>query len=267
MTATLDRDSQLASDPALDPMVMDMLAARDRIETVIQLTADVDYPLHVLLYGPPGTGKSTIPMLNALANQPTEAVQCSDKRSGQSLLEMVWIDQGSMHVKLGPASRAWQSGGVLILEEIDRMSADMADVLHSVLVRGHGARVSLLDGTLIQPHDRFRAFATMNGSPDDLPEAIQSRFIAYKVDCPSTPMLKALPKDLRRVCARVYAAVKDSRVPLLYSYREFMHYGQLRGLIGDEMAALGACMGDKERAERLVNLVAYAAAPNGSSQP
>ncbi len=198
-------------------------------------TAEVVMPHcdRTLLYGPPGTGKTTAanysgsPM--AVYNVTlTEEMPAAELR-GHFVPkggEFVWHD--------GPAMQAYRNGGRLVLNEIDRGSSDALIFCYALLDDPGISKISLPNGEHVLPHPDFTVVATMNGEPEDLPEALQDRFrVRLLIDKPHPDAMKSLPDDLRAAAKNSVSGSGDSRV----SFRSWKSFADLRDAIDEEVAA------------------------------
>lgn len=213
------------------------------------------YTKRLLLYGPPGTGKThvaTPPDITSYSLTMTEDMPVAELRGhyvphGN---EFIWMD--------GPAIRAWREGVRLVINEIDKASAEAMTFLHVILDDPRTARLTLPTGETVVPHAGFNVIATMNGEPHDLPEALRDRFpVKILVDSINPEALEKLPEDLREVAHRT-SMVKDHSRRL--SIRAWKEYDHLRNKIGDGYAG-PACFGS--RWPELASAIKIKSAPGG----
>jgi nitric oxide reductase NorQ protein len=182
----------------------------------------------VLLHGLPGTGKTYAAARQNLKGNDqkvyqitmTEETPAAEIR-GHFLPkgdEMVWMD--------GPAVRAWKEGARLVINEIDRASADSLSLLYAILDDPEFAEFTLPTGEIVRPKKGFHTVATMNGEPGELPLPLQDRFpVTIEVIALNPEALKALPQDLQQV-AKESAFTKDENRRL--SIRMWMEFATLR---------------------------------------
>lgn len=210
----------------------------------------------MLQYGPPGTGKSYIAINDTEFKRPIYSVTITPEMPAAELRGH-YVPQGNEFVwKDGPAILAWKQGGRLVINEIDHASGDVLSFLHVILDDKASAVLTLPTGETIRPADGFQCVATMNGVPDDLPEALRSRFpVAIEVTEPNPHAIAALPDDLQNA-AKGSCVHPDHKLRInLRSWFEFAH---LRTAIGAENAAI-AVFG--VRAKDIVASLAIASAP------
>lgn len=207
--------------------------------------AVIPHASRVLLYGPPGTGKTTAGNFTA-RGETTEVynVTLTEEMPAAELRghfvpkggEFVWQD--------GPALQAYRNGGRLVLNEIDKGSADALIFCYALLDDPGISRITLPTGEHVRPHDGFTVVATTNGEPDDLPEALQDRFdVRIYIDKPHPNAMLSLPEDLREAAANAVAGSDESRV----SFRSWKSYANLREHVGEEIAAK-AVFGNRAKA-------------------
>lgn len=193
-----------------------------------------------LLYGPPGTGKTTAAKAAAKKlERPSVSITLTDETPAAELRghwipvkgnEWVW-----MH---GPAINAFLNGWVLILDEIDKASDDCFDFLHGLLNDNSVAEITLPNGETVTPHPDFMVIATMNGTLEDLPEALRDRFRegAIEVTDPHPNAIESLPEDLRAIAAVPQSYDTHERPATLRAWKAFAHLRDLDE-IGEEIAA------------------------------
>jgi hypothetical protein len=96
-----------------------------------------------------------------------------------------------------------REGCRLVINEISNASADVLALLFPVLESFETARLTLPSGKTVTPSDGFHVIATDNRSPDQLPEALQDRFMAYVELKEMHPnALNSLREDLREIAAQ-----------------------------------------------------------------
>lgn len=227
----------------------------------------------VLLYGPPGTGKTTAG--NRIGLRGGEVIDDKNENPGLlvsgvlkptfsvfniSLTEETPAAELRGHYIMKGGEFLWQDGtgispfrkgGRLILNEIDKASGDCLQFCHALLDDPEIARITLPTGETVQAHEDFSVVATMNGVPEDLPEALRDRFtVRINIRSPHPDAIKSLPEDLRAVCKKGYSGKKNAFDDRFISFRQWKTYGLLRESLGEEIASK-AIFG--ERAENVLN--------------
>lgn len=154
-------------------VLMQLLAAWSRVESA-------DLPLNPRLLGKPGVGKTTLACAAAreLGLEIYIAQATMDTRPEDLIVSPVLAPGGGVRYMASPLVNAMVRGGVLILDEGNRMSekswASLAPLLdHRRYVE------SLVAGIRIPAHEDFRFVTTMNedASTYELPEYIHSRLM------------------------------------------------------------------------------------------
>lgn len=193
----------------------------------------------VLLYGPPGTGKSYLAR-TAGVEDPNKVYPVpvhSDLAAVELRGHFVHAgDAEGFRWADGPATTAWRNGGRLVLDEVDRASDDALSFLLGVLDDHETAKLVLsTTGETITPHENFTVWATMNGEPEDLPDALADRFpVTVNVTTPNPAAVATLPTDLRRMATALAAHPEsDRRIGL----RSFLEFARLRKVIEPKVAA------------------------------
>ena len=159
----------------------------------------------VLLYGWPATGKSKFGhMLAERLGVESYPVTLNEDMGAADLIGMQMPDgKAGVTFLEGPATRAFR-GGVLNLDEIDKAGPDAQVKLHSILDDADTARLYLPTGETVTPAKNFCVVATMNATPDALPEPIRSRFqITVNVSSPAPGILSTL-QEREEPCGNVY---------------------------------------------------------------
>lgn len=161
---------------------MQHLLIRGLNEQEEALNKAIDLNIPALLIGETGTGKTSL--IKKLAGERKTKVtrvnlngQTSiDEFVGKYILqkgEMVWVD--------GILTTCMRKGYWLLVDEINAALPEILFVLHSLLDDDRSILLSEKDGELIQSHENFRFFATMNpvdeyAGTKDLNKALLSRF-------------------------------------------------------------------------------------------
>ena len=222
-----------------------MLLDWNRIETVIAESR------MVLLYGPPGTGKTTAAVR---AGSPASFfnVTLTDESPAAELRghfvprggDFVWMD--------GPAMRAFRDGSRLVLNEVDKASDDALDFLHALLDDADMAAITLPTGETVNPGPAFQCIATMNGQPEDLPDAVLSR-LATRLEIlePHPAAIAHFPVAVQDAIRGTIGVENDRRSEL----RAWNAYLKLAAKVGDETAALAVF---QHRAQEVLNAVRLA---------
>lgn len=207
-------------------------------ETWRKVEAVAPHTRRVLLYGPPGTGKSYIAREAGLKHgQATYPVPVHPDLAAVELRgHYVQGESGTFEWRDGPAVAAWRSGGRLILDEVDRAGDDALSFLLGVLDDHATAKLVLsTTGEVIAPHKNFTVWATMNGEPEDLPEALADRFpVTVRIDSANPKAIAALPEDLRRMATSLTAHPDEER---RIGLRSFLEFASLRAKVDLELAA------------------------------
>lgn len=112
--------------------------------------------------GPTGCGKTSFILeVAARLNWPVESITLSQNSEVADLIGHNIIRKGQVVFEYGPLSRAMMFGEILLLNEIDLMSAGELASLNDVL-EGRALCVNANNGELIYPHPFFRVIATAN---------------------------------------------------------------------------------------------------------
>ena len=130
----------------------------------------------VLLYGPPGTGKTYAAMRWGLKGAKAYGITVTPFMSKAAIEGYFAIKGNNFEFIEGVFPRAWRSGGRLVINEIHRASEDVLVLMHSVCDDPEFAEHLLPDGRVIKPKPNFQVVATMNGTPDEMDDALLDRF-------------------------------------------------------------------------------------------
>lgn len=152
-----------AYTPAIDHDYLFHESSRD----VVVWFLNPQEPLYV--FGPTGCGKTTcIKQLAARLNYPVFEVTGHGRLEFADLVGHLTVKNGTMTFEYGPLALAMRYGAIILLNEIDLTSPEIAAGLNSVL-DGSPLCIAENGGELIEPHPMFRLVATANtnGGGDD----------------------------------------------------------------------------------------------------
>ncbi len=185
-----------------------------------------------LLYGPPGTGKTHIATHHKVNPGKGLYVVTVTEETGAAELRGHYIPEGDRFVwKDGPAISAWREGARLVINEINRASSDCLTFLYALLDDPDFAKLTLPTGETVTPAEGFEVIATMNGVPDDLPEALRDRFpVTVEVTEVHPAAVENLPEDLRELAL----ATANLSGPRRISIRSWMEFASLRAALHKE---------------------------------
>ncbi len=178
-TVTIEGVTLYLSHP--DTLEIEWVGQEDLIDQVLAawlLVEEKDLPLHPRLIGKPGVGKTTLAYAAAkkLGREVYFFQATMDTRPEDLLVTPVIADQGKIHYMASSLVTAMIRGGVLILDEGNRMSEKSWASLAPLLDNRRYVE-SIVTGIKIPAHRDFRFCATMNddASTFELPEYIHSR--------------------------------------------------------------------------------------------
>jgi len=140
--------------------------------------ADDDLPLIPRIIGHPGIGKTTLGMAAGRARkQDIYIMQCtSDTRPEDLLVTPVLSEKGRISYHASPLLSAAICGGVVVLDEGNRMSEKSWASLAGLFDNRRMVE-SVVAGIIVEAHRDFRACVTMNedSSTFEIPDYIMSR--------------------------------------------------------------------------------------------
>ena len=164
-----------------DDLPLDWVGRTDLIDQVLAawlVIEEKDLPLNPRLIGKPGVGKTTLAYAAArrLGREIYFYQATMDTRPEDLIITPVIADQGKIHYMASSLVTAMIRGGVLILDEGNRMSEKSWASLAPLLDNRRYVE-SVVTGLKIPAHPDFRFCATMNddASTFELPEYIHSR--------------------------------------------------------------------------------------------
>jgi nitric oxide reductase NorQ protein len=187
----------------------------------------------VLLRGVPGTGKTHAATKLGLGKRKVYTITMTEETPAAEIRGHFVPKEGSLIWMDGPAVRAWREGARLVINEIDHASADSMTLLFAILDDPEFAMLTLPTGETVRPAEGFQVIATMNGIPEDLPEALQDRFpVTLEVTAVNPAAVAQLPLDLQGPALATSAGERGKRI----SIRLWAEYANLREQIGKPKA-------------------------------
>ncbi|MBN1756798.1 MAG: AAA family ATPase [Chitinispirillaceae bacterium] len=142
------------------------------------IVSETDLPLTPRLIGHPGIGKTTLGMAaGASRGQSVYVMQCTaDTRPEDLLITPVLSEKGTISYHASPLLSAVITGGIVIIDEGNRMSEKSWASLASLFDNRRMVE-SIIAGITIGAHREFRAAVTMNddSSTFEIPDYIMSR--------------------------------------------------------------------------------------------
>jgi MoxR-like ATPase len=202
-----------------------------------------DQPLCPRLVGHPGLGKTTLGMAAARKRgQEVYILQCTaDTRPEDLIITPVLGEKGSIKYQASPLVSAMLAGGVVILDEGNRMSEKSWASL-APLLDDRKAVDSLVAGINIKAHKDFRCVVTMNDddSTFEIPDYIMSRIQpAIELPFPKADEelqilrynLPSAPEELLRICVGYLQQAHDLDLP--YSIRDGLNASRFAQKLGE----------------------------------
>jgi MoxR-like ATPase len=157
-----------------------------------------------------------------------------------ALLGKFLLRDGSTYWSNAAATRAAIRGIPLVLDEIHKGGAELDSTLQAILDDESVCKLNLDNGETITPAQGFRITATMNGSPEQLKEAVLDRFdVVLKCNTPHSGILRRLSPESAAYLVNKMANDPDTDewVPT-QSPRRFLSFEHLRSQgMSDELAA------------------------------
>ncbi|PTC01259.1 hypothetical protein C9975_02985 [Thalassospira xiamenensis] len=181
------------------------------------------------LHGETGTGKTELLLYIAdLLNEPVYMAKCHPALMPEDLEGTRILQDGKTPFIPGPAARAYQQGGLLILDEIDKLNLASQAAIHG-LVEGKPWPIEQI-GKTISKHPNTRIAATGNTtgeggsesyiSSQRMDDALRSRIGWIRTNYPEPrtelKILKKafpqLPTELSFLMVKVANALRDARL-------------------------------------------------------
>jgi MoxR-like ATPase len=192
------------------------------------VSAILSHTSRALLYGPPGTGKTHAATRLGLHNdQRVFSVTLTEETPAAELRGHYILKEGKYVWHDGPAVAAWRCGGRLVVNEIQRGSADVHALLLAITDDPEIAVIDLPSGEKVTPQSGFACVATMNGEPQEqLDPALLDRFcVSVQIDKVHPDAIKQLPEDIQQAAERTALIDNNER---RISVRAWYAFAQLR---------------------------------------
>ena len=193
-------------------------------------------PHRVLLWGPPGVAKSSFAECFGTCMH----FPLTEDTAPEDLLGYYTLQAGNMEWVDGAATESWRLGHTLVLEEFDLRSAAAGALLHALLDDASLAELRLPTKERLRPTEGYMIVATMNATPEALPEPLLNRFdVVLYAGEPLPGQYAQMRPAARAACAAHY---KGLRVPTWgdkFTVRRTLAFERLSKVLGgnDELAA------------------------------
>jgi MoxR-like ATPase len=207
----------------------------------------------ILLYGIPGTGKTyQATKVNVPQDKDVYSTTLTiDSTASEMIGHYIPNDTGTFDWNDGVAIKAWREGTRLVINEIDHAGPDVSSVLHAILDDADIARLTLPNKKkeTVTPSKGFSVIATMNGTPDMLPEALADRFgVKININSVHPDAIKSLPEQYQSV----YSERDENDIPV--SIRAWKEFSKLVDAGVDLRSSATVCFGN-DYAEDVVDAI------------
>lgn len=197
------------------------------------LEAGID---RVILYGPPGTGKTFAGLTIGVKNGSHRVICNEDMTDAEITGSFRPTGSGVWAWHAGAVVKAWDDGGRVVADEIDKASGDVLSTMLAMFDTPESASWTNPEtGVIHVPKAGFSVVMTTNvENMRDLPMALKDRFpVAIRIDQPHPNALLALSPDLRTAARNSADADRNRR----FSIRTFQAFDKLRQNMTQERAA------------------------------
>lgn len=212
----------------------------------------------IIAEGPPGTGKTTFPFKWAgQRGWLCYSITCSEETSGQDIIGKYILKGQEFQWSDGPGIMTWRQsqradvkGIVFIMNEIDKLGADALTQSYGLLDDPEIAAMTLPNNETVKPNQRkIIYFGTTNGSRNDLPDGLKSRFaVQILVDRVNPDIVATVQESLRGLISNCYTN-KDSHDP-----RSILAFDKLLK-VGVDIETAATLTFGKARAREVVNAI------------
>lgn len=233
---------------------------RDWADAEAYLESGID---RVLLHGIPGTGKSYTPQHHTLRGEKPQvySIYLGEETAAFQVIGTDYMEDGNQKWRNGPALLFWRTGGRLVINELDHAGGDALDALLWICDDAGTRRMGVVlpTGETVYPFDEgpFQIVATMNGEPEDLPEALAERFVTrVRIGRPHPHAIRALPQNLWAIAEEL--TKEETPASQRVTIRQFRSFAEAIKLgVPSGTAARGAF---HHRADELLKTITLAAA-------
>ena len=184
----------------------------------------------VILIGPPGTGKTYSGLTVGLGTKPSFRLVCTEDMTTADVSGMFMPSaDGGFSWHDGAATKAWRTGGRLVVDEIDKASGDVFALLLAYTDSVASASIDLLNGETIRPAHGFSVVMTSNiEDANELPPALRDRFpVSITIDAPHPAALVGIRAEFRELASALVSAEVGRRASLraFYAFEQLLSGG------------------------------------------
>jgi cobaltochelatase CobS len=205
--------------------------------------------------GETGTGKTEMfQFVCERLNEPMYILQLNGGLLPEMVEGRMTLKDGNTSIELGPLAIAYEEGGLIVLDELDKANTALQSWLHPVLERK--ALALAINGKNIEPHDQLRIACTANtfgeggserySSSNKLDDALRARIGWWEFHYPTASVLRnilkskfpMIPSKFRTKMIQVTEDIQrvtvdeDSEISAIFSTRTLVNWG-------DTMLAFG----------------------------
>lgn len=198
-----------------------------------------------LLVGPPGTGKSTTAarMLHTITGH-AHRITMTEGTGIEDLIGMYQLKDGATIWCDGPAVKAMKEGTGLIIDEVDKHSAEVGSLFYALL--DDEPQVTLPTGEHVIADEGYKVLCTSNANISSLPEAIIDRmeFVLLAM-APHPDAMEQLTKPEAAAVQNYYRGVSPTNWQWtgLVTLRRMRSFHKLLEIAKDEVIVAEAVFG------------------------